>query len=874
MSKIALIDGNSLMFRSYYATAYTGNLMKTSTGIFTNALFGFCNMFTKIVEENYDYIFVAFDAGKKTFRHQQYDEYKGGRKPLPDELRMQIPIIKDYLDTLPIKHYETFDFEADDLIASTSTLFNENDEVFVITGDKDLLQLVNSNITVLLTKKGIQELDDYNKNNFKEKMGFEPLQILDYKGLVGDSSDNLPGIKGVGEKTAIKLINQYNSLEGIYENINELTGKTKELFVSGEEQAKKCKYLATLRKDAPLPFDKEELKVNEINITALKDFYLKYEFTSLLKRLEKIDVISKSEVVEESTHEFELALKKEDFNDGFIATEVFKANYYNGEFLGISLNMNDKNYFFSASDIKNNPLIKEYLEDENYKKYTFDVKMLYFVLNRLNIKLKGVVFDLLLASYIINPSFASDDFKGTLSNFTQINLPFYDTIYGANSKMTIPEKNIYMEYSISKALLIKEYYKELLDKIKEIDCMYLLEVEMKLSKVLAEMEEDGLLIDVNKLNKVGEEFVIKSNEIANRIYEIAGEEFNINSPKQLGDILFEKLHLPHGKKNKTGYSTSSDVLEWLKTDYEIASLILDYRAYTKLLSTYIAGLNEVKDENNMIHPLYKQALTVTGRLSSIEPNIQNMPIRTERGQVIREAFISRFKDGVIFTCDYSQVELRVLANMSKDPVMVESFNSGIDIHKKTASELYEVDVNDVTKEMRRTAKAINFGIIYGMSSWGLSDQIGISPLEAQMFINKYFDTFKVAKATLDKFVSDAKELGYSKTIFNRRRYIPEVSSSNKNLAQFGERTAMNSPIQGSAADIIKIAMISISEAIKEEGLESLLIAQVHDELVFDVKKDELEKVEKIVKEKMEGVLDQDVKLVAEGGSGKTWFEAK
>ena len=874
MSKIALIDGNSLMFRSYYATAYTGNLMKTKSGIYTNALFGFCNMFTKVLEDEYEYIFVAFDAGKKTFRHQEYTEYKGGRKPLPDELRMQIPIIKDYLDTLPIKHFETLEFEADDLIASMSKKLDDGqNEIYVITGDKDLLQLVSSNINVCLTKKGINELDMYTLDNFKEKMGFMPLQILDYKGLVGDSSDNLPGIKGVGEKTAIKLINEFGSLEGIYENIDKLSGKTKDLFVNGEETSRKCKYLATLRKDANVPFEKEDIKKNEINYTGLKEFYQKYEFSSLLKRLEKVSIDTKKDI-DITDIKLTKVFTKEDFGDGFISCEVFKANYFNGEFLGLGVHIDGKNFFFSKEDITKNIYIKEYLEDERYKKYTFDLKLLYFVLDRDGISLKGACFDLLLAMYIINPNYASDDFKQTISHMYDSKIPFYDTIYGANSKMAIPSSDVYINYALSKALFIKECHLDIEKEIDDIDCKYLFEMEMKLSKVLFKMERDGLLIDTKKLDELEVDFLEKENEISKRIYEISECEFNINSPKQLGEVLFEKLHLPHGKKNKTGYSTNSEVLEGLKNDFEIARLVLEYRAYNKLLTTYVIGLKEVMDENSFIHPLYKQALTQTGRLSSVEPNIQNMPIRTELGQVIREAFISRFSDGAIMTSDYSQVELRVLANMSKDKVMVDSFNSGVDFHKKTASQLFDVDVNDVTKDMRRTAKAINFGIIYGMSAWGLSEQIGITPLEANMFINKYFDTFKGAKETLDNFINEAKGSGYSKTMFNRRRYIPELASSNQNLYQFGERTAMNSPIQGSAADIIKIAMVQINDKLEEEGFKSKMIAQVHDELVFDVLLSEKEKLEKMVKETMEGVINQSVKLIAEIEIGMNWFLAK
>lgn len=883
MSKIALIDGNSLMFRSYYATAYTGNLMKTKEGVYTNALFGFCNMFTKLLEDNYEYVFVAFDAGKKTFRHQQFTEYKGTRKQLPDELRVQIPIIKEYLDILNIKRLEDFDFEADDLIASMSKkLDNGEDEIYVITGDKDLLQLVKENIQVCLTKKGVGELDVYNTQNFHEKLGFNPIQILDYKGIVGDTSDNLPGIKGIGEKTAIKLINEYGSLENIYNNIDNFKGKTKELLENGKDIASLCKYLATLRKDANISFNKEDIKVEEADLEKLKNFFKKYEFFSLLKRLEKKQSLENESIeVSKPDNKQDLLLldsnlfNESDFDNGYIIAEEFKTNYYTGEFLGLSLLLdNDKKYFFTEDELKSNLAIRKYLSSSNYKKRTFDFKMVYFLLSRLKIELTGVDFDLLLASYLINPSYASDDFHICSNNFKSNNISYYDNIYGSNSKMVIPDKEVYQQYSLSKCFWLKENYSIILSTIEKEELSYLFNVEMKLSIVLANMEKDGLKIDLKKIDELEKVFTKKTEDIAEDIYFIAGEEFNINSPKQLGDILFDKLKLPHGKKNKTGYSTNVDVLEKLSKDFVIAKEVLEYRAYKKLLSTYVNGLKDVCDGDAFIHPLYKQALTLTGRLSSVEPNIQNMPIRSEVGQTIREAFISRFNNGEILTSDYSQVELRVLAELSKDEKMVDSFNSGVDFHAQTASEIYEVPLEEVTKDMRRTAKAINFGIIYGMSAWGLSETINISPLEANVFINKYFMTFSKAKECLDKFIIDAREKGYSKTLFNRRRYIPEINSENSNLRNFGERTAMNSPIQGTAADIIKIAMINIYEEMKKRKLQSVMIAQVHDELIFDCPIDEVELMKKLVKEEMENAVKLSIPLIAEANSGENWFKAK
>lgn len=876
MKIITLVDGNSLMFRSFYATSYAGKLMQNSKGLYTNAIFGFVNMFTKIItDEDVDYIFVAFDAGKQTFRHQEFDGYKGTRKQLPDELRVQIPYIKEYLDILNIKRYETLDFEADDLIATIAEKsYNDFDEIRIITGDKDLLQLVNDKIKVFLTRKGVVELEEFNEENFFNKNNITPLQVTDYKGLVGDTSDNLPGIKGIGQITAIKLLEQYHSLEGIYENVEELKGKTKTLFIENEDIAKKCKYLATLRKDANIDLELEEFELCEANLNKLIDFLKEMEFHSILKKLDFSKEVEKKDIhvkiIEDVNFDFHNIL----VSDSYVTIEVFGKNYYTGDLLGLGILIDNTNYFVTNEVIKNNQILKEYLENDNYKKKTFDYKMLYVVLKRFNIDIKNVDFDLLIGAYLINPAYASDDIKIVVENFKNSDLDFYDTIYGANTKMAVPNINVYSSYSLRKCTVIKELEIEILKQLKEMELDYLFKIEMKLSRVLGKMELDGLYIDLPKLKEIGKDLEKKANEIAEEIFQEAQAEFNLNSPKQLGEILFEKLKLPHGKRNKTGFSTNVDVLEKLAVDHKIARNILDYRTYNKLITTYVNGIQEVTNIDSFIHPLYKQALTLTGRLSSIEPNIQNMPIRTEAGQVIREIFKSRFENGSILAADYSQIELRILAHMSKDDNMIQAFNSNVDFHAMTAARIYEIDINDVTKENRRTAKAINFGIIYGMSAWGLSETIGISPLEANIYINKYFDTYKLAKDFLDKTIETTRNEGYTKTIFNRRRYIPEINNKNNNLRSFGERTAMNAPIQGSAADIIKVAMISVFEKMNCLGLRSLLIAQVHDELVFDCPKDEVLIMEKLIKEEMENVLKLEVKLIAEVNHGNSWFEAK
>ena len=859
------------MFRSYYATAYTGNLMKTKDGLYTNALFGFVNMITKLLTDDIEYAFVAFDAGKQTFRHKEYDDYKGGRKPLPDELREQIPLIKEYLDLLNVKRMESLDYEADDLIATVATKFKDSfDEVLVITGDRDLLQLVDEKVSVGLTKKGVGELDIHSASNFYEKEGFNPNELIDYKGIAGDSSDNLPGIKGIGDKTAIKLLNSYHSLEEIYNHLDDLTPKTKELFIVNRDTAFMCKRLATLCKDAQIEISLDDIKVKETKTKELISFFTRMEFNQFLKKIKDTAVQSDIEI-----KDFTLSNDYENIQgDSFIIPEVFGSNYYKGEFLGIAIYNNKKYYFLKKDDIK---LVKDYLENKDYKKYTFDFKKLYFLLKKMNINLDGVIFDLAIANYLINPEYASEDFKVVADNYEVTDVCYEENIYGTGAKAKIPEESTYVNYGLSKCVALEKIRPVVLNRIIGDELEFLFDVEMKLSIVLAGMEYDGVVVDLERLKEIGGELSDNAKDLEKAIYEEAHHEFNLNSPKQLGEVLFEELKLPHGKKNKNGYSTSVDVLEKLAGDYKIVRNILDYRGNTKLISTYVNGIFDVskkEGDHYYIHPLYKQAFTNTGRLSSIEPNIQNMPIRTERGQVIREIFTSRFDDGMIISSDYSQIELRVLAHMSNDEKMINAFKSHIDFHTQTASQIYEVDVNDVTKDMRRTAKAINFGIIYGMSSWGLSERINISPIEANMFINKYFYNYQKVKECLDKFISDAKTSGYSKTLYGRRRYIPQLNDKNAMLRGFGERTAMNSPIQGTAADIIKIAMNKVSAALKENNLKTVMIAQVHDELVFDVPKEEVEIVKKLIKETMENAVSLNVPLEASIECGKNWFEAK
>ena len=868
MKKIILIDGNSLMFRSFYATAYTGNLMQNKQGLYTNALFGFCNMLNKVLEEKYDAIFVAFDAGKATFRHQQYSDYKGGRKPMPEEFKMQIPYIKKYLDLLNIKRFETLDYEADDLIASVASLAKDEYEVKIITGDKDLLQLVGGNVKVFITRKGVGELEEFNEDNFKEKMGILPAQVTDYKGLIGDNSDNLSGIKGIGPKSACALLEKYNTLENIIDHVDELKGKQAELIKDGADIGLTCKRLATLVKDINLEFNLNDLQRSDYNVSNLISFYEEVEFNSFIKKL-KLDSTQDATTIK--TIDYIKVDENTSFSEVvscYLDLEVFGDIYYDATILGLAIIANGKTYFWDTK--VNNESLKQMLENEKVSKITFDFKKLYVCLNRLGINVAGLAYDLLLASYLVDPSFASDDYKKVADHFIDNDLEYDEVVYGYKSKAKIPDEAIYISHALGKCLVMEDFQTEVNKKITEFDQTALLDIEQKLTSVLGKMELDGLKVDTKRLAEIGVELEEKAKVLINEIYEIAGEQFNINSVKQLGTVLFEKLGLPHGKKNKTGYATGSEILEKLAINYPIAKKILDYRAITKLTSTYINGLFDLVNDKSYIHPLYKQALTLTGRLSSINPNIQNMPIRTDLGKVIRDCFVSRFEGGSIFSSDYSQIELRVLAHMADDKVMIDLFNSNEDFHTSTAAQIYEVDKSLVTPSMRRSAKAINFGIVYGMSAWGLSETLGISPSEATIYINKYFYRFSNVKVFLDKTVEDAKANGYTKTIMNRVRYIKELSNSNKALVAFGERTAMNSPIQGSAADIIKIAMVNVANHL--EGFKSLLIAQVHDELVFDVYPGEEERLAKMVKEQMENAVKLNVKLVAEGEIGHSWLK--
>ena len=874
MKKMIILDGNSIMFRAYYATAYTGNLMQARSGLYTNAIYGFVNMIQHIIQTpDMTNIFVAFDKGKKTLRHQTYSDYKGGRKATPEEFLMQIPYIKEYLDVLGIKHLELDDYEADDIVGSMAMLAKDSfDEVMVISGDKDLLQLAKDNVHVYLTKKGLTDLECYTDENFKSLLGIEACQMTDYKGLIGDSSDNLPGVNGVGPKTAAKLLEEYGTLENIIANIPSIKGKLQTSLISDQEVALRSKHLATLYLDVKLPYTINDTIFYEPNKVELRKFYEKVEFKSFIKKLgdieEEQNVVKKAFV--ELTYSFnlvdELIRELNNVDVCYLDCELAKENYHKEELLGISVVVNHKGYFIEKKYL-NNPNLISLLSSKTI--YTIDVKKVYVSLKKIGVELNKFGFDLHLAAYIVNPSYASSDIKSIYSNFVEVNIPYLEEVYGKNAKHEIPDVNVYGKYSIDKVGYL-ETTKTIIDSLlNDAQKKLLYDVEIPLALVLGNMELNGFRLSKTRLNEIGDFVLNEINRLEKEIYELCGFEFNIASPKQLGEVLFEKLAIAKGKKNKTGYVTNAETLESLALIHPVPKKVLEYRKYSKLYSTYVVGLLEVMFDDEKVHTIFKQSLTLTGRLSSVEPNIQNIPIRTEEGRLIRSAFIPS-DDSILVSADYSQIELRILAHVSQCKNMLDAFNSGEDLHASTAAKIYGVDISNVTKDQRRMAKAVNFGIVYGMSPWGLAEELHISTFEANNFINRYFMIYPEVKEYLDKVVNNTKQVGYTETIFGRRRYMPEINSSNGALRQFAERTAKNAPIQGAAADVIKIAMVAVDKKFKELGLNSKLIAQVHDELVVDTLKTEVELVKKILEEVMENVVKLDVLLEAELSWGDNW----
>ena len=859
MKKIVLVDGNNLLFRSYYATAYSGNIMRNKDGFPTNGVYGFVNMINKIIaEEKPEYMMVAFDIGK-TFRHEKYADYKGGRNATPEDLKIQFPVAKKILTAMGIKYLECDGYEADDIIGTISMWCEKDDdyEALIVSSDKDLLQLISDETTVKLLKT-----KDYiwmDKKAFIDTYGFDPIHMIDLKALMGDSSDNIPGVKGIGEKGAIKLVSEYQTLDNIYDNINNIKGATQTKLIEGHEDAYYSKDLVTIYREVPLDITFNDLVYKKEHTDELINIYNDLGFYSLLKK-ESITKENNNEEIKVN-----IINSLEEINNISITKplgiylELDNTNYHHANIIGLSLYNKEVSAYIPYEVLKQKP---NFLT--NGIKYTYDYKRLLVSFNKYNLDIKDITFDTMIASYLLNYTIKDD--IATLANDLSYDIEFY------NKKKELTDIE-FARNSILRAKFIYESYPELDKKLKEEEVYDLYSnIEFPLIKVLAKMEIEGIRVDAKILEDMKKDISIKIEEVEKDIYTLAGEEFNIASPKQLGEILFDKLKLPYAKKNKTGYVTDANVLGRL-TNYEIVAKILEYRMLTKLYSTYLEGILNSISSDGKIHTIYTQALTRTGRLSSIEPNLQNIPIRNEFGRLIRKAFVPE-ENSIILSSDYSQIELRVFAHLSNVKELVDAFNNNLDIHTKTAMDIFNVDMKDITPLMRRQAKAVNFGILYGISSYGLSEDLKISPSEAKKFMDKYFETYPGIKDYMQKLIDDAYLKGYSITLMNRRRNIEELKNTNHNIKSMGERMALNTPIQGTSADILKKAMIEIDNIFTKENIKSKMLLQVHDELIFNVYNDEIDKVKEIVKDTMENTYKLSVPLKVSINTGNNWYEAK
>lgn len=862
MDKLILIDGNSLAFRAFYGLP----LLSNQSGLHTNAIFGFQKILDKIIrEENPTHFLIAFDAGKKTFRHEKYGEYKGGRQKTPPELGEQFAPIRKLIDAYGIKRYEETNYEADDIIGSLSKIADENSmETIIVTGDRDLTQLASDHVTIYFTKKGVTQIDKYTPEFIEEEYGLRPEQIIDMKGLWGDTSDNIPGVPGIGEKTAIKLLKKYDSVEGVYEHIEELKGKQRENLENFKDDAFMSKELATIYRDMTFEFSLDDLKLPPEDVDAKIKVFKEFEFNSLLENLNESPVKNTTTFETNRVDSIDTLGK-----DVSLYLESEEANYLLNEPNVLVVTDGENSYVTAVEDVDKNEL-EEFLKTRKSVN-TYDLKRQIAFLNQLGVSFNQFTEDIMLGAFLLDPGKKIEDVSSTVEQFN-IQIDSDESHYGKGRSKKNPTIEETKDFTEKKALAIHHALPLLEQKLKD-DCMYTLwkELEIPLSKVLSEMEIKGITVDINTLKEMETELEERLDHLKSKIYEIAGEEFNINSPKQLGVVLFEHLELPIIKKTKTGYSTAADVLEALRPQHEIIDYILEYREIQKLQSTYVIGLQGQIHEDGRIHTRFNQTLAQTGRLSSVEPNLQNIPIRLEEGRKIRKAFVPKSDENVLLSLDYSQIELRVLASISKDEKMIDAFKEGKDIHTTTAANVYNVKSSDVTSTMRSNAKAVNFGIVYGISDYGLSQQLGITRKEAKAFIDTYLDTFVNVKEYMKYIVQDAKRDGYVSTLLGRRRYVPDINSRNFNARSFSERIAMNSPIQGTAADIIKLAMVNYYESDQKDKFNAELLLQIHDELVFDIPKSELDDFIAFIKDIMEHALEMEVPLKVEYEYGPNWY---
>ncbi|QAT63458.1 DNA polymerase I [Acidilutibacter cellobiosedens] len=886
-----IIDGSSLLYRAFYALP----LLSTKDGIYTNGVYGFLTMFYKIKDEyDLDYICIAFDKKGPTFRHIEFDKYKANRQQMPNELSIQFPILKEVLKAMNVTFIETDGYEADDIAGTVCNIGKENNmEVILVSGDKDYLQLVSPHSKVLLVRKGITQLEEYDEKKMEERYGITSQQFIDLKGLMGDQSDNIPGVPGIGEKTGIKLIKQFGSIENIFEHIDEVSGnKVKNSLIEYKQGAFMSRKLSEIITNVPLDIELEDLKVRKADFKQLKEIYEKLEFKSLINKIPEDEIehnnknIYRSEYFIGGKDNINTILKGIDKEKKFSFKFVFEdSDYIKDEILGVALKCNDFPSLYLdflgepslIDEFKHN--FKEYFERDDIEKIGHDLKGDILGLFRMGIDIKNITFDSAIAQYLINPS-QTDYSIGKLSEkYLNVNIEDKEKILGKGKN-----KRTFKDLSVSERA---EYFSNILNMVYSlentmegfIESFGMTElynnVELPLIEVLASMEWYGFKVDENILKSLGEEFEEEIEKLTHKIFDLAGEEFNINSPKQLGEILFEKLNLPVIKKTKTGYSTDAEVLGKLKDKHSIVDNILKYRQLVKLKSTYIDGFIALIDKNTgRVHSSFNQTVTNTGRISSTEPNLQNIPVKTEEGKRIRKAFVPENNDYLLVDGDYSQIELRVLAHISDDPKLKESFFHDEDIHTRTASEVFKVKKEDVTPAMRGRAKAVNFGIIYGISDYGLSRNLNISRKEAKEYIKNYLENYSMVESYMDDIVKRGRETGYVETILHRRRYIPELNSKNFNVRSFGERIAMNTPIQGSAADIIKVAMVNVYYELKKRKLKSRLILQIHDELIVEAEKEEKDEVMKLLKDIMEKSTVLNVPLKADVKVGESWYETK
>ena len=870
MKKIILVDGNNLLFRSFYATAYQGVIMKNSKGFPTNALYGFINMMNKIIkEEEPNYILVAFDKGK-TFRHDKYDSYKAGRIEMPDELKLQFPKAKEVLDAFGIKHFEIDNYEADDIIGTLAKIVDEEDEFVatIVSSDKDLLQLISDEVVVKLLKQSGHIM--MNRDEFMKTYQVEPARMVDLKALMGDASDHIPGVKGIGEKTAINLLAKYGTLDNLYANIDSVTGKTKEKLLADKDNAYMSYDLATIYKEVPLDFTLEDCKYGITDKSQLANILEELEFHSLLRKLDLEGSVEEKRKEKEDTKELVIDDIEQFKNKDFAYyLETRGSIYSKSEILGIGIYDGEKGYFINKDNIEK---YKDIFSSDVWK-FTYDYKKSLVVLNYLDIKFKNVSFDTMIAAYLLD-YVVKDDISFVARSF-DYQLPIYEDTYGTDKRPIEVEEERLKEICCQKAQFIYETRKRLLKELSDDGELDLFSnIEMPLAEVLADMEITGIKVDVNYLTNVELELKEKLEEKEKEIYELSGVEFNIMSPSQLSKVLFEDLAIPYPKKVKDNkYSTSKDILDKIIDFHPIVSKILEYRTLAKLYTNYAVGLKAEVREDGRIHTIFTQTLTRTGRLSSISPNLQNIPARAEYSALIRKAFVPD-ENSKILSSDYSQVELRIFASMSKATNLINAFVNNEDIHTRTAADIFKVDMFSVTKDMRRTAKAVNFGILYGISSFGLSEDLGIDVKTAKKFIDDYLETYPGIRDFQAKEIADAYANGYVRTLMNRKRVIEELKNKNYMIRSSGERMALNTPIQGTAADILKKAMVEIYREFNKRNLKSKMLIQVHDELVFNVLDTELDEVSEIVRDIMENTFKIDVPLKVDIEIGNNWYEAK